>query len=137
MRSLIYLFARRLLELVVLRFRTRAFQELEMWCCDTSSPCCAARSYVSNCEMRIGRSSPRRVVSFPALTGPSSLSPCGCRKLVRRDDLRFREGMSGVVRTLRGSTCGPFLPSCQARDRPVGAAWTPGSFQGCRDSRVA
>jgi putative transposase len=30
MRSLIYLFARRLLELVVLRFRTRAFQELEI-----------------------------------------------------------------------------------------------------------
>jgi hypothetical protein len=26
---------------------------------------------------------------------------CGCRKLVRRDDLRFRESMSGAVRTLR------------------------------------
>jgi hypothetical protein len=66
---------------------------------------------------------------FCTRQGPREAT-CGYRKLVRRDDLRFREGVSGAVRTLRGSTRGPFLASDPARDRPVGAAWTPGSFPG-------
>ena len=49
----------------------------------------------------------------------------------------FAFDLIGTARVLPGSVRGPFLPSRPARDRPVGAARPHGSFQGCRDSRVA
>ena len=62
---------------------------------------------------------------------------CGCRILVRCSDLGFRAGVIGAVRTLRGSGRGAFLLSCSAGNRPVGTARPHGSFQRCRDPRVA
>ena len=37
----------------------------------------------------------------PSTTAPTLIVTCGCRKLVRRGDLRVRVGVSGAVSTLR------------------------------------
>src|SRR5207302_1688936 len=68
---------------------------------------------------------------------PDARRPVGAENSSGHAELGFRSSIWSAWSASVRIAAWPLLSSGAARDRSVGPAWPRGSFQGCRDSRLA